>query len=505
MIASIYSPQVLKAIRKQAGLTNLFNIIFGGLSVFCILYPFLGLLSEYWKRYKIVMVGAIMLSVNTIILIAIVIGFCIISKQEIALYVLIPIAAFLYFIGLCLFEANIIQFGTDQLQFAPSEELSSFVHWLCWVRAVAFFLISLMTIAVLKRGQHAFEVGYGMVIASAIVAAIIVIIGVCLFFPLKRHFVIDPTHRNNPVKLIWRVIRYAWKHKQSVRRSAFTYGEPPPSRLDLGKERYGGPFTTVQVEDVKSFCFVIVIIFGSFGFSIQESIYNLYNVTIEVPLNNSDDDRFIDRIVLNNPALLTYFVVAVAIPIHQLLIVPYFSCCIPGILLRIWIGLVLVLLQLLIFTVISGIGSSETSENLFRYGLAVLQVIAGMSDMLVFIGILEFILAQAPRTMQGILIGLWLMQYYFFHLMDVLTSYHSNRYSRVYIYYIVKTALALISVIVYTIAAYKYKYRQRNELSDVNERVIITEYTERQLDLEEQLQRNQNSEQALFYILSELS
>ena len=41
--------------------------------------------------------------------------------------------------------------------------------------------------------------------------------------------------------------------------------------------------------------------------------------------------------------------------------------------------------------------------------------------------------------------------------------------------------LVFISVIVYTIASYKYKYRQRNELSDVNERVIIAEYTERQL------------------------
>ena len=49
-------------------------------------------------------------------------------------------------------------------------------------------------------------------------------------------------------------------------------------------------------------------------------------------------------------------------------------------------------------------------------------------------------------------------------------------------YYAVKTGVIFISVIVYTIAAYKYKYRQRNELSDVNERVIITEYTERQLE-----------------------
>ena len=48
-------------------------------------------------------------------------------------------------------------------------------------------------------------------------------------------------------------------------------------------------------------------------------------------------------------------------------------------------------------------------------------------------------------------------------------------------YYTVKTGVVLTSVIIFTIAAYKYKYRQRNELFDVNERVIITEYTERQL------------------------
>ena len=47
---------------------------------------------------------------------------------------------------------------------------------------------------------------------------------------------------------------------------------------------------------------------------------------------------------------------------------------------------------------------------------------------------------------------------------------------------LLRQVLFFISVIVYTIAAYKYKYRQCNELSDANERVIITEYTERQLE-----------------------
>ena len=36
-------------------------------------------------------------------------------------------------------------------------------------------------------------------------------------------------------------------------RSAFTYCEDTiPSRIDFGKSKYGGPFTTEQVEDVKT-------------------------------------------------------------------------------------------------------------------------------------------------------------------------------------------------------------------------------------------------------------
>uniref|UniRef100_A0A1X7V432 Uncharacterized protein n=1 Tax=Amphimedon queenslandica TaxID=400682 RepID=A0A1X7V432_AMPQE len=43
------------------------------------------------------------------------------------------------------------------------------------------------------------------------------------------------------------------KHKYPENRSALTYWEEEaPSRLDLGKEKYGGPFTEEEVEDVKT-------------------------------------------------------------------------------------------------------------------------------------------------------------------------------------------------------------------------------------------------------------
>ena len=84
--------------------------------------------------------------------------------------------------------------------------------------------------------------------------------------------------------------------------------------------------------------------------------------------------------------------------------------------------------------------------------------------------------------MQGLLVGVWFMQLSIYCVQLTLSNSYLSCYWQ---YYVVTTGVVLISVIIYTITAYKYKYRQRNELSDVNERVIITEYTERLLDVEE--------------------
>ncbi len=57
----------------------------------------------------------------------------------------------------------------------------------------------------------------------------------------------------NPFQLVYKVIRYAVSDKHPMCRSAFTYCEDEiPSCIDFGKSKYGGPFTTEQVEDVKT-------------------------------------------------------------------------------------------------------------------------------------------------------------------------------------------------------------------------------------------------------------
>ncbi len=74
----------------------------------------------------------------------------------------------------------------------------------------------------------------------------------CSIFLLAPKWLIIEPKSPQSLKIIYQVLKFAAKHKAPLNRSALTYWEEDvPSRMDLGKSRYGGPFTTEQVEDVK--------------------------------------------------------------------------------------------------------------------------------------------------------------------------------------------------------------------------------------------------------------
>ena len=57
--------------------------------------------------------------------------------------------------------------------------------------------------------------------------------------------------------------KFACQHKVPIQRSAFTFCEDDiPSGLDLGKAKYGGPFSTEQVEHVKAFYGILKVLFA---------------------------------------------------------------------------------------------------------------------------------------------------------------------------------------------------------------------------------------------------
>ena len=105
----------------------------------------------------------------------------------------------------------------------------------------------------------------------------------------------------NPIKLIVRVLCHAKKHKYPENRSALTYWEEEaPSRLDLSKDKYGGPFTEEEVEDVKT-VFCMLSLFISFvAFVLSGDLYWSAVKSFKLPtrLAVTDSQYYICSVIL---------------------------------------------------------------------------------------------------------------------------------------------------------------------------------------------------------------
>ena len=152
----------------------------------------------------------------------------------------------LHFMATMAFKGTILQFGLDQLPEATSDELSSFIHWYVWTIAILQPLnyITLTT-----------EMRTIILVISMVISA-----GMLILLALYRGargcnilFICEPPS-GSPYMSVFKVLQFSKNHKTPLHRSALTYWEDgPPSRLDMGKDKYGGPFTNEQVEDVKTF------------------------------------------------------------------------------------------------------------------------------------------------------------------------------------------------------------------------------------------------------------
>uniref|UniRef100_A0A1X7TU03 Uncharacterized protein n=1 Tax=Amphimedon queenslandica TaxID=400682 RepID=A0A1X7TU03_AMPQE len=149
-------------------------------------------------------------------------------------------------IGIVFFTVNIIQYNIDQLVGASADELNSVIYWHILSEPLVIFLFYLL--------QCLFYKTSGVSVSLVLVSH--------SFF---KHKLENISLIKNPIKLIVRVLCYARKHKYPENRSALTYWEEEaPSRLDLGKDKYGGPFTEEEVEDVKT-VFRMLPLFIGFG------------------------------------------------------------------------------------------------------------------------------------------------------------------------------------------------------------------------------------------------
>ena len=143
-----------------------------------------------------------------------------------------------------LFESTAIQFGMDQMMEASSDQLSTFIHWYNWScsigQVISVYILSgvleyfsYCTIKInLEQPEeirnalhpHYFTIAFTAVLIMATLQLVCACAGLCLLVYYKKHLNVDRTGENL-LKIIHKVLKYAWNHKCPERRSAFTYWE----------------------------------------------------------------------------------------------------------------------------------------------------------------------------------------------------------------------------------------------------------------------------------------
>uniref|UniRef100_A0A1X7T8A5 Uncharacterized protein n=1 Tax=Amphimedon queenslandica TaxID=400682 RepID=A0A1X7T8A5_AMPQE len=288
----------------------------------------------------------------------------------------------------------------------------------------------------------------------------------------------------NPIKLIVRVLCYARKHKYPENRSALTYWEEEaPSRLDLGKDKYGGPFTEEEVEDVKTLFRMLPLFIGF------------------VTVNLSNDNYWFADKSFTLPTCLAvtgsqyYFCSVILMLVYLFFIRVCFYKYIPSMLTRMSIAIFLAFIVTVFKVIIFVIERSHPETNHFSRLVFIPQTIQGISFILFYPVSLEFTVAQSPVHMRGVMVGLWyVIAWELGYLNSNIAKFPFNCESQYictsFYYYITKSVLVLIILIVFVILAKHHKYRVRE--NEVNIVQIVDDHYQRYMEQEEQYNRDKN-------------
>ena len=175
--------------------------------------------------------------------------------------ILVITGLLLFICSFVAFNANVIQFGLDQLHDSPAEDQVIFIKWYIWTYQTATLVLRLIGVA--SYVESFSSRSYYFTVGPTLTAIAVVLIG-SLYITYRNHKWFFMDYRIiNPYKLVYKVTKFSRQHMFPVNRSAFTYCEDEvPSGLDLSKTKYGGPFSTEQVEDVKVFYGILRILFS---------------------------------------------------------------------------------------------------------------------------------------------------------------------------------------------------------------------------------------------------
>ena len=486
------------------------------LAMVMMFYPLSGFIADVCcGRLKTVVVSLIfLLSCWILVLISIAVlettsgrvSHAITHDQGILVIILGMLSLFAFIIGLAGYQANFIQLGLDQLFEAPSQYLGLFVHYAIWafrLGSVHFLINYFMAICVNSKVKVA-------VVAMQVLIILILIILLLISYWKRRWFHSEPGHQN-PYKTVYNILKFGKSHKHPLRRSAFTHCDNYiPSRLDFAKERFGGPFTTEQVENVKTFFRILLVLFAIgpvFALEVPASYFIAPLFGLHFHHYSANKQEYCSGKVLMQfvieaaslyvlPALLLF-------PMCLLAVLPLLRKNMLKLFTRLGIGIFLCLLGVVCWLVTDITGhvlnisnSSNHTQCVFQvtlspagkvtyysfnlhWGVLIpLSLLFGIGPLLVIATTLEFISAQSPQSMKGLLVGVFFAIRGLFQFLNSIVIIplslkqpwaskemidHPPVTNCGFVYLVLTSVTGLIGLILFSLAAKKYKYRTRDE------------------------------------------
>ena len=447
--------------------------------------PLSGWLADAkFGNYKVFRAGAVLLFISTVInCLLLILEALVMESNHVLKWLHLCLTGTLFVAGGCACFVTALPLGLDQMPDASSSNITSYIAWFVCSLFVGGFVSDVWSLTKSQCIDKTTQLSYSIVWALfPPLCMSIVLTSSFLFSP--KWLIIEPKSPQS-LKTIYQVLKFAAKHKAPLNRSALTYWEEDiPSRIDLGKSKYGGPFTTEQVEDVKTVLRLLVL---SLPFSVIILFFNVHSIDLTVSGLNSSGLVFCKKHDLPSFVYSFSLYIILGTLTSEFLIYPIAGNKFPGIFKRIGITLLAMTLLWFAWLVVSlthyfSHSNETTSEWIFHF----LSLVAnGLLTQILVTASFEFMCAQSPYNMRGLLAS------FFVPLAIVLTGVGrsaglilrhkicTETWCKQLIPFSVKTILCVIGFLMFCVVARWYKKRVRDE--DYSPQRVVEEVYDRYL------------------------
>ena len=419
---------------------------------------------------------------------AVVLGciFILIPSNDYTNVVTDSIVSFTGCVGIVLWLVTSLQVGLDQIPDASATNITSFIAWFvfsvfsgCWI-SDAVLQISFNCVNFVSVSSDNF------IQICSLFPVICMAIVLCLDFFLSPKWLIIEPKSPQSLKLIFQVLKFAKKHKAPVDRSALTYWEEDiPSRIDIGKSKYGGPFTTEQVEDVKTILKLLVVTLPLW--MVLPSVELLQRLSTPVlPGFNDCTSNSLYFFSFN-----IFWCVVLGTPVYEFVIYPFVKNKLPSILKRIGIAaflLVLINITYLILSVFQHFHIVASNYTIWLF--VVQQIILSFFSLLFLPSLFEFACAQSPYNMRTLLVGYLLSITVFCFFVSNFTNVIVEKLCKSSPYCSIidnslASGLGVIGFLLHCILARWYKRRERDDIYSPH--IVVEEVYDRYLSAQPQI------------------